>query len=436
MSRTAIVSVILGLAGVAHADGPPPTQTLTFESAIQLALGLNPDAAAAKETLAGAEAKAAGVRSHRWATLNVNAAVDYYKDPYILPFGSLGSFELHKEETTATVVQINQPLSGLAYLTELIDAADHQTAASKRDYDRTRLDIAYHTADAYIRLLEARASADVAHKSVADIQSELDRAKQLRAADTYTDIDVLRFQSAKAAADQIAVKADASIESSLGGLTVQLGLPDGAPIEISDDLPATVPPLALTLEQAQARAMQSRPELGSAREQIAAADNNRKAAWDRYLPDVRAVAQWNHLTHVQPFAPEDEYFVGLTANWTVWDWLATHHGVEEAEHAKSRATITAGALADQVKLDVRKRWLDARSAFDSLDAVKTQQQAAEEALRLQKVRFDAAAATTTDVLDAETDAARARLAAAIARYDYYLALVALARSVGDLPSAK
>jgi outer membrane protein TolC len=49
------------------------------------------------------------------------------------------------------------------------------------------------------------------------------------------------------------------------------------------------------------------------------------------------------------------------------------------------------------------------------------------------VKFDAAAATATDVLDSELEVARARLAFAVARYDYYLALVALARSVGDLP---
>jgi len=70
---------------------------------------------------------------------------------------------------------------------------------------------------------------------------------------------------------------------------------------------------------------------------------------------------------------------------------------------------------------------------DSLAAVATQLHTAEEAYRLQKVRFDAGASTASDVLDAETDVARARLAAGNARYDYFLALVALARAVGDLP---
>ena len=90
-------------------------------------------------------------------------------------------------------------------------------------------------------------------------------------------------------------------------------------------------------------------------------------------------------------------------------------------------------LVEQVKLDVRRRWLETKTQFDSLAVAEQQQQTAEEAYRLQKVKLDNAAATTTDVLDAETDVARARIGIATARYDYYLALVGLARSVGDLP---
>ncbi|HEX4454103.1 MAG TPA: TolC family protein [Kofleriaceae bacterium] len=434
MKKLAIFIWLVSQAAVVRAD-EPAKQTLTFESAIQLALGRNPDIAAAKQALDSSEAKSAAARANRWIQLNVNEAIDEYKDPYILAFGALGSFELHKRFTTATVVQLSQPLTGLAYLSELVDASEHQTNATMHDYDRTRLDTAYRTADSYIRLLEARANADVAHKSVDDIQSELDRAKQLRAADTYTDIDVLRFQSAKAAADQIALKADSGIQSALGGLVVQIGLPDGAPVEISDDLPTSPPALAVSLDTAQHRALQARPELASAREQIAAAEANATAAWERYVPDVRGVAQWNHLTGVQPFEPEDEYFIGLTATWNVWNWGSTQDQYNSAKADQARAQTASFALVDQVKLDVRDHWLDAKTAYDSLAVAQTQQQTAEEALRLQKVRFDNAAATTTDVLDAQTDAARARLAFATARYDYYRALVALARSVGDLPSA-
>jgi outer membrane protein len=191
--------------------------------------------------------------------------------------------------------------------------------------------------------------------------------------------------------------------------------------------------MAMTLEQAQARALSARPELRSAHERIESAENLRIAAKEHYLPDIRAVAAWQHFTGVQPFEPEDEEYVGLTAQWNVWDWGATHDAVLEAERAKTKATLQSNALVDHVKLDVRTKWLAAKTQFDSLAVAEQQQTTAEEAYRLQKVKLDNAAATTTDVLDAQTDVVRARVAFATARFDYYLALVALARSVGDLP---
>ena len=407
MNRLPLVLLILGASSLpAHAD--EPKRTLTFQSAIELSLGENPDVVIARDAIAGAEAHAAGTSAHRLASLSVNASGNRWRQPYSLPFGGT-TFQLHGLDTSTTVVTIMQPLTGLAYLTELVGAADHETESTRADYDRVRLDTAYRTAEAYIRLLQARASADVAHRSVGDIQSELDRAKQLRAAETYTDIDVLRFQSAKSAADQIALRADTEIESALASLTVQLGLHDGAAIDIADDLPTTPPPLAMTLEAAQHRALAARPELRAAQEKIAAAANSRLAARERYLPDIRAVAAWNHLTGVQPFEPEDEEYVGLTFAWNVWDWGATHQAVLEAEHAEAHATLTEAALVDQVRLDVRKRWLDARTSYDSLAVAQTQLETAEEATRgLQKVSIrHNAAATTTDVLDAETDVSRA-----------------------------
>ena len=428
MSRLPFVLLMLA-AGVAHADG----KKVSFKDAIAMALGQNPDAAVAKEVIAGAESHVDGQKARRLPTLSVNAIASLYREPYTLPFGT-EVFTLHERFVTSSNVTISQPLTGLAYLSEMVGAAEHDVARSKSDYDKIKLDIAYRTADAYIRVLEARASAEVSKQSVADIQSGLDRATQLRQADVYTDIDVLRFKSAKAAADQQVLRTQAQADIALANFTNQLGLPDGSAIDLSDDLPPVPPAMAMDLAAAQQRAMATRPELRSAAERIAAAKAQQKAAYWQYFPDIRAVGVYEHNTGTQPFAEADAEYLGLRLSWNIWDWGNVHAQRQEAEHAETRARLDAGQLGDQVKLDVRRRWLEAHTAFESLDAAKTQQEAAAEAFRLQKVRFDAAAATTTDVLDAENDVAKARLAAAVARYDYYLALVGLARSVGDIPA--
>ena len=424
------LSALAVVAGAAHAD--PAARRVGFREAIDLSLHQNATVAIAKQKADAAEAKAKGVKAKRLPGLSVEATGSLYREPYALPFGTQ-VFTLHERETSTTFVTLSQPLTGLAYLSELVGAEEHDASAAREDLEGARLETAYRTADAYIHVLELRAAADVAHRSVADIQSELDQAIQMRKADTNTDIDVLRFRSAKSAADQEALRADTDAQNALSRLVVQLGLQDGTAIDIGDDLPEEAPPLAMTLDQAISRALAARPELRASRDRVAGAQQLRKAAWEKYLPDIRAVGVWQHMTGVQPFQPEDEEFLGLRLSWNVWDWGSTHQAVKEAEATQRAMQLMDSQLVEQIRLGVREQWLDAKTAFDSIAAAKTGQQTADEALRLQKARFDAGASTTTDVLDAETEAARARLRLAMARYDYYLALVKLARGVGDLP---
>src|SRR6185369_4441109 len=105
------------------------------------------------------------------------------------------------------------------------------------------------------------------------------------------------------------------------------------------------------------------------------------------LPDIRAFGSWQHSTGV-PFQPGNAELIGLRVEWKLWDWGVTHSADSEAEHTKARAQIGAEALVDQVKLALRKRWREARTAYDSLAAAGSQQQTAEEAYRLQQVRFE------------------------------------------------
>jgi outer membrane protein TolC len=59
--------------------------------------------------------------------------------------------------------------------------------------------------------------------------------------------------------------------------------------------------------------------------------------------------------------------------------------------------------------------------------------AAEEAYRLQTVKIAGGVATATDVIDAESEVARARAQEAVARYQYLIAWMALVRAVGQMP---
>jgi outer membrane protein TolC len=426
------VGILLVLSAAAHAE----PRKLTLAGAVDLALTKSYDVAIAGENRAAVRAKEDSVRSKRLPALSVDALGNLYTKPYVLAFGTLGKFTLHEQQTSFTNLRLIQPLTGFAYLSELVGAATHDTAAATAEYDRARLDAAYSTADAYVRALEAHASADVSRRLVEDIDADLKRAQVLRSADTLTNVDVLRLQSAKAAAEQTAVRTETTSTSSLAKLAVTIGLHDGDIVDIVDDLPEAPPALVMPLDQAQARAIASRPELRAARERIAASEYITTTKRQEYGPSVNALATWTHTTGLEPFQPANEEYLGLQLQWNLWNWGGTRAGIQEAEAHENAARLTADSLRDHVALEVRTSWLNAQAVFKNLASAQTQLQTAEEAYRLQKVKYESGVATTTDVLDAESDTARARLQSALARYDYYLALIGLARAVGDIPAVK
>jgi outer membrane protein TolC len=424
------IAIVLLMTAAAQAE----PRSLTLSGAIELALKQNPDIAVAEQNQIAANQRESSAKSHRLPSLGVNAALNEYTKPYVLAFGSLGKFTLHDQLTSFTTVQITQPLTGFAYLSELVGAAGHESAAVAAEYNKARLDAAYSTADAYVRALQQHASADVSARLVQDIDADLQRAQKLREADTLTNVDVLRLQSAKAAAEQTAVRTDTDATSALAKLAVTIGLHDGDIVGVTDDLPPEPPAMTVGLDQAISRAISTRPELKAAQERVLASADVATSKWQQYVPSINAVGAWVHTTGLQPFQPANEEYIGLQVNWKVWDWGGIRNEYKEAVAHENAAKISSSYLADHVKLEVRTKWLDAQAAYKNLASAQTQLQSAEEAYRLQKVKFESGVATTTDVLDAESDTARARLQSALVRYNYYLALIGLARAVGDIPS--
>ncbi len=429
-ARGAAAALLLVAASSAHAEPRP----ITLDQAVALAVAHSPELAQTRAAAAGAAARVDSARARRLPSLRVDAHAELYPEPYQIDFGG-APFTLHDQTTSMTQVRVAQPLTGLIGLSRQVTAARHDAQAARADVTRAQLDSAHATAEAFVRVLAADAAADVAHQSVAQLTADRERARLLRAADSLTDVDVLRLEAAVAAATQAAVRADAARAVARAQLAIGLGLPGDAELAPVDDLPATPPPVPRPLAELLAQAA-ARPERALARELEAAAAARVGAARDQYLPDLRAIAAYTHTTGIEPFQPTNEEFVGLQLGWTAWDWGATAAGVREAEQARRKIAAGVAQLDDRIALEVRRRWLEAQAGHDSLAAAATQLAATEEAYRLQQVRFAAAAATTTDVLDAEAEVARARLQAALARDDYFLARLALERAIGEAPTLR
>jgi len=426
VKRLLLAAALLAAASTPAAAEP---RKITLEEAIDLATAGNIQIELAKETVIAGEEKVKGTKTFRLPTLGVKANVFLWNKAIEIP----GFPEPVRDQITSTVdVTVAQPITAALLLGTLLDFENASVDASRAELDVKKLDVAYQTAEAYITVLQLGTLREVAQTSVTQLQANLTQAKALKDAGILFDVDILRIEAQIAALEQQVLEAEVGAETARRGLALLLGLPDGTDLELAP-VDTSPPVLAWTEDDAVTKAKQQRPEAKVADARIEQAEKGVDLAKGEYLPTVNAIATYTHTEGQDAFGDPDSAFVGVVLDWNLWDWGNRGSKVDQARSGVRSAKKFRASLDDQLAFDVRSKWLAATTKRKTLEVAEKGLTAAEEAHRLQNVRFAGGAGTTTEVIDAESEVSRARSQATIARYQYLVSWMALVRAVGELP---
>jgi outer membrane protein TolC len=144
------------------------------------------------------------------------------------------------------------------------------------------------------------------------------------------------------------------------------------------------------------------------------------------------------VTYASPnqryFPPQQEWnatwAVGLVASWTVGDaFLNGAVGAELDANARGMEAQRRGVMA-AITNEVVAAHLDVSNALAALNTSDTALRAAGEAYRVTTDLFRAGRATTTDLIEAESELLAARLTATDARIDLNIAMLRLHHASG------
>jgi len=455
MIRTGATLLFLGCAllvrvGTATAD-ETATKQLSFNGVIEVAVSDSPELALSKLAIGAAEAhhKASRARYYPQLIVEANAMMWGSEIAFALPLPcmddpmtpanecpmgvSMESITVRERFTASATVTVAQPITPLWPINEAVKIDKAAISVAEAEHRTTRLEVAYRAAEGYVRLLQARAARDIADTGVAQLTAHLDRARVLKEGGVLETVDVMRIEAALASARQRAIAASRHVGLAGDGLVFVLGLPAGTALAIVDDLPASPPaPPVLDAGQLDAAAA-GRPEVEIARQRSEQARAAAAIEWMRLVPHITAVATYQRNQGGGTFQAADDWFLGLTMHWDAWDWGRQRKLKQSAELDAERAKLASARYQQRVRLEVKRAASDASSAYEGLAVASSGLGVAEEAFRIQRERFTEGALSATDLLDAETEVARSRLGYANARYEYYIALVALARATGQLP---
>jgi outer membrane protein TolC len=175
--------------------------------------------------------------------------------------------------------------------------------------------------------------------------------------------------------------------------------------------------------------MRQRPEIRALEEGISAARSGISLAATQNQPAVfgRATAAVQTQTALNN---SSYYSAGLVITWSPFDTARTRADVREARARVSQLEAQLEDAKSGIRLEVEKALRDMREASSRIDTAGRQVAAAEAALAISELRFEARMATQLEVSGALFNVNKARANQAQARLDLHTAAAEYSHAVG------
>ncbi len=435
--RAAMAALVVTTA-VATAEAAP--RTLTIDDAVALALKTSPRLAAARARAESGDALASSAGRRMLPSIHVSDEAQYWDKPFSIPFGmdAMGNpivFTVRDQKTNTFSAAGDQPLLGLLRANDERAALDEQSAADRAQVAAGEADLRANVETLFLRVFEARALEEIAAASVRDLSEQVTVAKARLASGVITNADLLRIEVAVANAQQQALEARSQQQTSRAQLMAALGVGPAEAAELTLVEPterlnrARDAKAPGTLQMLLPEATRRRPELAQQAHLVLAAQRQRSARGFALLPDIDLEAGYVR-TDGQKFAPPNQAFVGLKANWAIWEWGASELQRKAAAIQADAAERDRDALERQIESELTASLAQGDAARGAVGSAEKAVASAEEAFRVTDAAVKAGTQTTTDLLQSQAELTQARLNLTRAQYELVLSDVALARATG------
>ena len=358
-------------------------------------------------------------------------------DPFVIPVGTQSFAITSINDAWLAEAQLVVPLSDyvLRY-PKLIAAARLGVDAAQLNKRASEVDAGQDARIAYYEWVRANLQVLISKRQLVQVQKTLDQVRALAEVQRLSKADLMRVESQEAEAEQVVDQLEHLSQLREEQLRLLIGA-GTEPLTIGEDIrTAITAPANGQLDALVGTAKQKRLEFKAIDTGIRAKESQRAAEKANLLPRLSAFGVADYADPNQRVFPQQDEFkltwqVGAQLTWTLNDAL-------QAGATERRLTAEANELrADRENLErgTRLEVLQAQQAVALAEHALTTSAkglaAAEEGYRVRKELLNADRATAVELVDAETELTRSRIAALNARVDLRVARAQLDHALGN-----
>ena len=414
-ARCCVLALLLPSAAAGQSVPGAAAETLSLETALQLAVEHNLQLQTARLQVEKADEEVALARTRRLPSFETSATASELLTPvgFTFPAGAFGVYPgtgpipstdmritTPRQPTAYLSAQVSQPLSQLVRI-----GLGIRTAVTGRDIDRERLraqqlSLVSSVKRLYFAILQTQSALAASSDAIA-LYRELDRAVQHRVVQKVAlRSDALDVQFHLAQEELERTTHTHTLASQKEQLNQLLGRDVRTSFEIEG-----VPEMSLVavdLAAAQSQALKNRPDVEEARLRLKQAELDYQLKKAERIPEVSLSLSYSSYFNMDVL-PRNLAIAGLQVKWEPFDWGRKGRELSGRAHAIAQARHSVREAEDRTVLEVNDRFRKLAEARALLNVARVAQQAAQEKLRVRTNQFQIQAALLSEVLQVRAE---------------------------------
>lgn len=439
MRRTLFLLICLSGRLLWGAEADP----LTLEAAIKIALDRHPDIGKARAAADALQGKIREVRAQALPEVNINAGFNRMRDPSFLNSSSLDKFPKELIDALDPVgsnifsynITLRQPLYTAGKVGTALRLASVEAEGSLAEIDRAKQDLAIDVVRAFYALMWAERFRENVAETQAQREKHAAMARTRRQHGVATEVDVLRSEVAVANGKPDLVRADNAIRQARALLNYYLSRPADFPTRVQGSF-VEQPWEEWDLEALAKDAYRARPELT----RLKIAERSAGVMFDLAKAESRMRADLTTEYGIMSRLPKNlmnsrfvRWNIGVSFTLPVFDGFRRSGLVWQATANQRSARLEREKLEQQIRLGLQQALDELKAAQETIEAAQANVHQAERVLEMTQANYNYGAATTLDVVDAQTALSVARTNLLRGLHDYSVARANLRWAMGRTP---
>jgi len=416
---------------------------ITLAEAVRIALDKHPDVGKARASADILKGRIREVRAQAFPEVNIVSNVSRWRDPSLLNASGLDNFppELRDALVPQGVnlfdysISVKQPLYTAGKIGTALKLAAVESEGSLAEIDRAEQDLALGVAKAFYGLMWAERYRELVAETREQRKLHAEMARARFRNGVATEVDVLRSEVALANVAPDLARAENGIRQTRALLNYYMARPIGSPTKPIGRFEER-PWDHGALEEMTGEAFRRRPELVRLR----IAERSAGVQLDLARAENKLRLDFTGSYGIMSRLPENlldakyaRWAMGVNFTLPVFDGFKRSGLVWQATAAERAARLERGKTEQQVRLGLQQGLDELTAAGETVAAAKANIEQAEKVLSMTQANYKYGAATTLDIVDAQTALSVARTNLLRGLHDYSVARASLLWTMGMDP---